>query len=147
MGGLRVLPDRSLAEIALSQTRAFLLPGGDAWLTGYPEDLVHSVLQALTGATIPVGGICAATIPLARAGLFAARAHTSNGSSYLAEHAPGYRDPRLYQRALAVRDRGVISASGLGAVEFAREIFAELGILNEEDLRLFERMYRRGDDS
>jgi putative intracellular protease/amidase len=147
MGGLRVLPDRSLAQIALSQTRAFLLPGGDAWLTGYPQDLVHSFLRASIAATIPVAGICASTIALARAGLFTERARTSNCSSFLSEHASGYRDPSLYRNALAVRDRGVISASGLGAVEFAREIFAELGILNEADLRLFERMYRHGEES
>lgn len=147
MGGLRVLPDRSITEVVVSQTRIFLLPGGDAWLTEYPQPLLHSLLQALIAGAVPVAGICAATIALARAGLFANRAHTSNGASFISEHASGYRDPSLYRNALAVRDRSVISASGLGAVEFAREIFAELGILNETDLRLYERMYRQGEPS
>lgn len=144
MGGLRVLPDHSIADIAVSQTRLFILPGGDAWLTEYPQPLVHSLLGALFAGAVPVAGICSATVALARAGLFANRAHTSNGFQFISEHAPGYHDPSLYQGALAVRDRGVISASGLGAVEFAREIFAELGIFGEEDLRLYERMYRNG---
>ena len=147
MGGLRVVPDRSLAEVAPSESKAFLLPGGDAWLDGYPQELVHPLLQALVAAAVPVAGICAATVALARAGLFAERAHTSNGSSFLSEHAAGYRDSSLYRNALAVRDRGVISASGLGAVEFAGEIFAELRILEEADLRLFQRMYRHGEVS
>jgi putative intracellular protease/amidase len=147
MGGLHVLPDRSIAEIVASETRLLLLPGGDAWLTKYPRRLVHPILQALVGAAVPVAGICAGTVALARAGLFTDRAHTSNGASFLLEHASGYRDPGLYRNVLAVRDRGVISASGLGAVEFAREVFAELGILSEADLQLYERMYRHGEAS
>ena len=34
--------------------------------------------------------------------------------------------------------------TGLGAVEFAKEIFAELGVFGDTDLRLFEEMYRHG---
>lgn len=147
MGGLHVLPDRSIAEIVASETRLLLLPGGDAWLTEYPRGLVHPVLHVLIEAAVPVAGICAGTVALAQAGLFTDRAHTSNGASFLSEHAPSYRDPSLYRNVLAVRDRGVISASGLGAVEFAREIFAELGILSEDDLHLYERMYRHGEAS
>jgi putative intracellular protease/amidase len=145
MGGLRIIPDRTVSELTPSEVRLLVLPGGDAWLTQYPEEPLHSCIQNFIAASVPVAGICAATIALARAGAFVDRAHTSNGSSFLSEHAIGYRDPRLYQNLLCVRDRGVISASGLGAVEFAGEIFAELDILNSADLSLFQRMYRNGD--
>jgi len=145
MGGLRIMPDRTISELATSEVGLFLLPGGDAWLTEYPEEPLHSCIQNLIATSVPVAGICAATIALARAGAFVDRAHTSNGSSFLSEHAIGYRDPQLYRNELAVRDRGVISASGLGAVEFASEIFAELDILNPADLHMFQRMYRNGE--
>jgi hypothetical protein len=51
---------------------------------------------------------------------------------------------RRWGRRPAVTDRGVISASGIGAVEFAREIFAALHVLSADDLRLFVQMYRNG---
>ncbi len=145
MGGLRVIPDGLLSEVQVSQTRLFILPGGNAWLSDYPEASLHPLLRALADSDVPVAGICAATVALARAGLFTDRAHTSNSASFLSAHAAGYRDPGLYREALAVRDRGVISASGLGAVEFACEIFAELAIFNDADLRLYERRYRHGE--
>ena len=143
MGGLRVVPDCSLSELVPSEVRLLILPGGDVWLADYPQQaLLHSCLKRLVSLEIPVAAICAATTALARTGVFVDRRHTSNGASYLSEHAPGYQDPSLYRDLLAVRHRAVITASGLGAVEFAREIFAELGILGEADLALFQRMYR-----
>ena len=93
---------------------------------------------------ISIAGICGATTAFAKAGLFRIRRHTSNGKEFLLEHVPGYEDPALYADMLAVRDKGVISANGLGAVEFAREIFAELGVFTDTDLQLFEKMYRHG---
>jgi putative intracellular protease/amidase len=144
MGGLRVLPDLALADLRPEQTRLLLLPGGDAWLEAEPPEGLATLLRTLETHAVPIAGICAATVALARAGLFRGRHHTSNGQAFLAQHAPGYQSPGLYVEALAVRDRGVISASGLGAVEFAREIFAELEVFGEGDLRLFEEMYRHG---
>jgi putative intracellular protease/amidase len=144
MGGLRVLPDLALADLVPDQTRMLLLPGGDAWLEAEPPDLLLESLAALEARDVPIAGICAATAILARAGFFRGRRHTSNGKDFLHQHADGYETAALYEDALAVRDRGVISASGLGAVEFAKEIFAELEVLGEADLRLYEEMYRSG---
>jgi len=44
--------------------------------------------------------------------------------------------------SLAVADRGIISASGLGAVEFAAEIFTTLRALPDADIAQFRAMYR-----
>ena len=46
--------------------------------------------------------------------------------------APGYSEAAHYVDAPAVRDRGLITASGLGDVEFARELFEELGVLSPD---------------
>ena len=146
MGGLRVVPDGDLHELVPATTRLFLLPGGDSWQERYPVDLLDPVLAMLAAERVPIAAICAATIALARAGLFRGRRHTSNGRAFLAEHAPGYETASAYVESLAVRDSGVISASGLGAVEFAGEIFAELGVFDGADLRRYQEMYRHGRD-
>jgi putative intracellular protease/amidase len=146
MGGLRVVPDRALGELTPPDTELLILPGGDAWAAGYPAASLEPVLAMLREARVPIAAICGATIAAARAGLFRGRRHTSNGRSFLREHAPGYDDPSAtyVEGALAVTDDGVISASGLGAIEFAREIFATLGVLSPDDLRLYVEMYREG---
>jgi hypothetical protein len=45
---------------------------------------------------------------------------------------------------LAVSDDGVITASGLGNVEFAREIFRLLKVYDDNDLRTWYDMFKRG---
>jgi putative intracellular protease/amidase len=146
MGGLTVIPDRALKD--LDAVELLLLPGGNLWEEGYPADRLEPILHKLEAESIPIAGICAATIALARAGLFRGRRHTSNGRDFLQHYAPGYETPDTYvDSSLAVADRGVISASGLGAVEFAAEIFTTLRAFNDEAIAQFRTMYRaRGYD-
>jgi putative intracellular protease/amidase len=141
MGGLRVTPDRVLED--LDAPDLLLLPGGDAWAEGYPADRLDPILSRLVAESVPIAGICGATIALARAGLFRDRRHTSNGRDFLAQHAPGYETPSMYiEASRAVTDRGIISASGLGAVEFAAEIFTTLRALPDEAIAQFRALYR-----
>ena len=95
-------------------------------------------------AGVPVAAICGATIAAARAGLLDDRAHTSNERDYLVTHAPEYRGGRHYVDTLAVRDRGVITASGAAPIEFAREIFEELGVLGEADRTVWYHLFKHG---
>jgi putative intracellular protease/amidase len=53
---------------------------------------------------------------VARAGLIQGRRHTSNGRAYLEAHVPDYRDGEHYVDTPAVRDRGLVTASGLADV-------------------------------
>ena len=140
------MPDRLLRNLTVDDTELLILPGGDQWLGSYPRREVDEVLTTFEARGIPIAGICAATIALARAGLFRGRRHTSNGKAFLLKNAPGYETPDSDVDTLAIQDRGVISANGFGAVEFAREIFAELGVFNEADLKIYEEMYRHGRD-
>jgi putative intracellular protease/amidase len=144
MGGLRVVPDRTLADLSPQETEILILPGGDVWETGYPADLLDPVLARMRAAGVLIAVICGATIAAARAGLFRGRRHTSNGRAFLERHAPGAGERGEYTESLAVTDDGVISASGLGAVEFAAEIFAALHVFNAETLRQYAEMYREG---
>lgn len=144
MGGLRVQPSRSLAEVAPDEVAAFILPGGDRWERSPVEPELTDLLRRLDAAGVPLAAICAATVAIARAGLLRGRRHTSNGRAYLEQQVPGYLGGAEYVEAPAVRDRGLITASGLADVEFAAELFNELDVLSESDRAAWAGMFRRG---
>lgn len=142
MGGLTVLPDEDIADLDPEFIRLLILPGGDRWETAPPDPSLEGLIGALLKARTPVAAICGATVALARGGFLKGRRHTSNGLDYLKEQAPDYGGEEQYVDALAVRDRGLITASGLGAVEFAREIFEELGVFSQEEREEWVRLFR-----
>jgi len=144
MGGLPVTPDRPLPGLDPAAVRLLILPGGDMWEGPHPRDEIQSALKALSGAGVPIAAICGATLAVARAGLLEDRAHTSNERAYLERMVPEYKGARRYVDALAVRDRGVITASGLGAVEFAREIFEELQVFSDADRPVWFHLFKHG---
>jgi putative intracellular protease/amidase len=144
MGGLRILPELALSAVVPGDVRLFLLPGGDLWEGEYPRAALEAMLGALVEKGIPVAAICGATLAVARAGLLDSRRHTSNSPEYLGQHAANYKGSSLYLPELATRDRGVITASGLGNVEFAREIFEELGVFDPADRSLWFEMFKNG---
>lgn len=147
MGGLRVSPDVSLDDVRPAETDLLILPGGDRWEGAYPRQPLERTLHALHDADVPLAAICGATLALARAGLLDEVAHTSNAPDYLGEHAPAYRGHARYAPQLAVREQGIITASGLGAVDFAREIFAEVALFTPEELALWYDLFKYGDAS
>ena len=144
MGGLTVQPTRVLAELEPDDVALLLLPGGDCWERTPLEPALGGALSRLDQRGVPLAAICAATIAIAQAGLIRGRRHTSNGLGYLQQHVPAYADAALYVDLPAVRDRGLITASGLGDVEFAREIMAQLGVLSDADRDLWARLFRAG---
>jgi len=144
MGGLRVHPGRSIADIDLADVAVFILPGSDRWESAELEPELVALLRELDSADIPLAAICGATVAIARAGLLRGRRHTSNGHAYLRDHVPGYAGGPEYVEALAVRDRGLITASGLADVEFAAELFNELEVLSESDRAVWTDMFRSG---
>jgi putative intracellular protease/amidase len=144
MGGLRVIPDRALNAIRPSEVEILILPGGDFWESPYPQAELNKVLNELIAAGIPIAAICAGTLALARAGLLNDRRHTSNMPGYIVNHSPDYSGAPLYEPVPAVNDRGVITASGLAPVEFAREIFKQLRIFTAADEELWFDMFKHG---
>lgn len=145
MGGLRVVPDLELASVRPEDVELLILPGGDLWQNGdYPRQVLNSLIAALLATETPIAAICAGTLALARAHALDERRHTSNMSSYLSAYAPEYSGDAQYVELPAVSDRHVITASGLGAVEFARAIFAELGIFSPENEALWFDMFKHG---
>lgn len=144
MGGLRVLPDRSLTDVSTDDVGLFLLPGGDLWETGkYPEAALSAILNQLNTRGVPLAAICGATFALARAGLLNDRRHTSTVPGDL-NAVPGYSGAAHYVTNPAVTDRGVITASGLASVDFAREMLALLDVFSSADQALWYDMYKSG---
>jgi putative intracellular protease/amidase len=144
MGGVTVLPTRKLSEVDPGDVAVFILPGGDRWEAAPPEPELVGLLEQLQARGVPVAAICGATVAMARAGLIRGRRHTSNGKAYLEQHAPDYGDAAQYVDAPAVRDRGLITASGLADVEFAAMLFDELGVMSASDRALWTQLFRSG---
>ena len=142
MGGITVLPSMTISGVDAADVAAFILPGGDRWETAPVERELGALLDRLDSADVPLAVICAATVAIARIGLIKGRRHTSNGLEYLRALVPGYRDAEHYVDAPAVRDRHLITASGLADIEFTRELFEELGVLSAEDRALWADMFR-----
>jgi len=142
MGGIRILPDVTLAELSPVASAMLILSGGESWEAGVNQTAVE-VARAFISTGVPVAAICAATVALARAGLLDNRRHTGNDRESLA--VSGYAGRALYTDTPAVIDKHVITASGLAPVDFAREIIRTLNLYNNEALEAWYALFKRGD--
>src|SRR5437899_3575843 len=144
MGGMTVQPTRTVASVDPADVAVFILPGGDRWEQQPLEAELTQLLRSLDQRGVPIAAICAATTAIARAGLLRGRRHTSNGFTYLRQQVPEYTEHAAYVDAPAVRDRGLITASGLADVEFASAIMTELGVLSDSDRVYWTSLFRGG---
>jgi putative intracellular protease/amidase len=143
MAGLKVVPDVTMEQVTSENSAMLILPGGDMWQErGQPA--VQSLLRNFQERQVPIAAICGATLEIARAGLTDGVRHTSNALSYLKSMVADYRDDAFYVDELAVSDQGIVTASGLGNVEFAREIFRLLKLYDDNDLRTWFDMFKNG---
>ncbi|WP_432949575.1 DJ-1/PfpI family protein [Kribbella sp. CA-253562] len=138
MGGLRVLPDLTLDELSADDSAMLVLPGNDLWPTEAYQPYIAKARE-FRAAGVPVAAICGATGGLALAGMLDDHAHTSNAKEFLA--GLGYGGADLYRDEPAVNDRGLITGGAQAPVEFARAIFAELGIYEPGVLDSWYKLY------
>jgi putative intracellular protease/amidase len=127
-GGLRIVPSLTLDELHDDDVEILILPGGDSWQDPARHEALLARLPAMRARRIPIAAVCAATVPLARLGMLDEIAHTSNDLGYLSALAPTYRGASRYSKRLAVTDDRVVTASGIGALEFAFEIMTLLDV-------------------
>lgn len=132
MGGLQVSIDFTLSQIDIEDISIFILPGGNMWEGEYPTAIINEFIIRLEKAKIPIAAICAATTVLAKAGILSNRKHTSNSMDYISSKVPDYSDHDNYTNTLSTCDQQVITASGLGGIEFAMDIFDELQVMSDE---------------
>jgi len=143
MGGITIMPDVTVKEIEAGETAVFILPGGTMWEQQSNESL-QSLLRNLHAQDVPLAAICGATLEIARAGLTHQVKHTSNILEYLQGLVPGYSDHDHYVNEFAVTDQNIVTANGLGSVEFAREILKLLDVYSEADADAWYGMFKHG---
>lgn len=144
MGGMTILPDMKLEDVKPSKSSMLILPGGISWdsnpdlLTGASEKA-----KEFLASNVPIAAICGATAGMARAGILDNRYHTSNSPVYLA--MTDYKGAEYYRNDLAVLDDNVITASVVGALEFAYQIFKKLDLFTDEVLESWYKLFKTGD--
>ena len=141
MGGFRVSPDVALDDLRPEESAMLILPGAETWLTGGNEAFAREA-RLFLDAGVPVAAICGATVGLAVEGLLDDRSHTSNAAEVLV--GVGYGGADRYVDQPAVTDRDLITASSVAPVDFAREIFARLGLYEPEVLASWYRLFGEG---
>ena len=141
-GGVRILPDLTLADLHPEESAMLILPGADIALEGGIAAFAAKAREFLD-AGVPVAAACGATAALAAEGLLDDRDHTSNAPEFLA--ATGYGGGERYVAAPAVTDRGLTTASGVAPVDFAVEILAALSVYEPGVLRSWRKLYGERD--
>ena len=115
MGGLTIVLDYLINDIAVSDTSMLLLSGADKW-----NDPKHGAIIEKAGEFLSLGGtvcaICGATAALANFGLLDKRPHTSNGPGFLEMVSPDYKGQGFYIDKPSVTDNNLITACSTGAL-------------------------------
>jgi putative intracellular protease/amidase len=142
MGGVRMLPDLSLADLDPTDSDLLVLPGGDMWDAGGGAAFATTAGRFLE-AGVPVAAICGATAGLARAGLLDERDHTSSAAGYLA--ATGYAGGDHYVDRRAVVDGDLITAGPQSPVQFACATLERLGLASPRTLEAYEGLFHLAD--
>lgn len=115
-----------------------VLPGNEF----FPTEAFHPYVakaRAFRAAGVPVAAICGATGGLALAGMLDEHAHTSNAKEFL--EGLGYAGAAHYRDEPAVNDGGLITAGAQSPIEFAKAVFAELGIYEPSVLDSWYKLY------
>ena len=144
MGGLTIVPDCSISDIAAGEKSVLLLPGANTW-----SDPKHSAIIEKAGELLSAGAmvcaICGATAALANAGLLDGRPHTSNGAGYLEMVSPAYRGQNFFIDAPSVADHNLITASSTGALLWAKQVIERLDVFQHSTLEAWYAYFSTGE--
>jgi putative intracellular protease/amidase len=126
MGGMKVSPDFALSDLDAAGYDALIVCGGGAWEQDNPPDISNVLRKAAADGKI-VGGICAGSYQLAKAGLLDRAVHTSNSLADLDK--TGYRGAAHYvETPGAMRDGKIITAGAPAPVDFMAKVMEALGL-------------------
>lgn len=144
MGGMTILPDCVIGEIAVNHKNVLLLPGAETW--EHPE---HGAIIEKAGEFLSAGAvvcaICGAAAALANAGLLDSRFHTSNGVGYLEMVSPGYKGQNFYVDKPSVTDGNLITAGSAGALLWTRQIIERLEVFQPDTLDAWYAYFSTGE--
>ncbi|SCJ76202.1 Uncharacterized protease ydeA [uncultured Eubacterium sp.] len=144
MGGLTIVPDCLIDDIAVCETSLLLLPGADTWNDQKHGAIIEKAREFLSlGAA--VCAICGATAALAEFGLLDQRSHTSNGLGFLEMVSPSYKGQSFYIDKPSVADCNLITASSTGALLWAKQIIEHLGVFGSDTLESWYEYFSTGE--
>lgn len=160
LSGLRMLPDRSIAEVDPAELAAVVVPGGDPE-AAMADPAVLAWLQRAGEAGALVAAICAGVALVASAGLVSGRRITHNYRSPWAAPeqveavAPLWAGAQVEEDRTVgvVRDGTLISALPNAPVDFAMEILVAVGLYDRRRAALMgahlkggyvDELYREG---
>ncbi|WP_420961361.1 DJ-1/PfpI family protein [Brucella sp. IR073] len=119
IGGLRLTAERGVSANENTDLDAVAVIGSEGWFGDTPPDIAPLLLSVHARGGI-IGGICAGTLPLARAGLFSPRPHTSNGENWIEGKIGTYHGAEHYRDVPhAVSHDRVVTAPGTAPGTFA----------------------------
>ncbi|MFD7152982.1 DJ-1/PfpI family protein [Kribbella sp. NPDC059898] len=142
MGGMRVVPEVTIADVEPDAGDLLVLAGSGQWDNGGGEAFAKLAARFLDDG-VPVAAICGATAGLARAGLLDGRKHTSAAKEYL--EATGYQGADGYVDARAVIGGDLVTAGPDSPVQFARAVLERLGLADERKREAYEGVFHRAD--
>ncbi len=142
MGGLVVFPHIVLSDIDPDEADLLIIPGGERWHSEDLADEIASILLQFHKKNKIIAAICGATISLGRAGLLNNYMHTSNIKEYLQNFTKERYTGDKYLDKLAVTDNNIITASGLGSLEFAYEILKALNIYPKDKCKEWYHLFK-----
>lgn len=143
IGGVRCLADYTFQTMP-EDYAALVLVGGLNWWGEEALRVVPLVKQALARQVV-VGAICDASAFLGANGFLNEAAHTSNGLAYLQGKAgSAYRGEARYQNVPSVRDGNLVTANGVGFVDFTCNMLAALDAAQEKEIAAMRAAFTSG---
>jgi len=144
IGRLKVQPEAELESFSAEQIDMLVLIGSDTWQNANLNQKAIDLAGRLIKQGTFVAAICGATTALARAGFLDHRNHTSNDLGMLKKIVPSYQGEKKYIQKLAVTEENLITASGIGPLEFTVEILKALNVYPEKKREQWYAMYKNG---
>ena len=143
IGGFRTLPDYSFENMPKDYA-ALVLIGGNRWDSPEAELVVPLVQEALDKSKI-VGAICNGASFLCSHGFLNNIKHTGSGLDQLKKGGgPRYTNAENYVEAQAVSDKNIVTANGVGYLEFTCEILLLLKANSPEQIDAWYDFYKNG---
>lgn len=143
MGGLNINPDIAITDVKPELAEMIILPGGDAWEEKKNREIVPLITK-FNKLNKKIAAICGATLLLADMGLLDMVKHTSNGDFFLKKLSENYKGEKFYMQEPAVADKNIITASGIYPMEFAKEIFQSLNLMNHNTIEKWFQLFKNG---
>ena len=143
IGGFRILPDCSFENMPKDYA-ALVLIGGNRWDSPEAELFVPLVREALDKGKI-IGAICNGASFLCSHGFLNNVKHTGNGLDQLKKWGDiVYTNAENYVEAQAVSDKNIVTANGVGHLEFTQEMLLLLEANTPENIASWYDFYKNG---